>query len=98
LVTSCWKKTLKFEGAGAAFEKNQLVLRQLIMWQELSFDFTGVAVNNLNDNIVFIFDLGTAGDGSANSTYYFDDVVFATTLGTTNFEVSNVKCILIPEK
>jgi hypothetical protein len=34
----------------------------------------GVAVNNLNDNIVFIFDLGTAGDGSANSTYYFDDV------------------------
>jgi hypothetical protein len=33
-----------------------------------------VAVNNLNDNIVFIFDLGTAGDGSANSTYYFDDV------------------------
>jgi hypothetical protein len=31
-----------------------------------------VAVNNLNDNIVFIFDLGTAG--SANSTYYFDDV------------------------
>jgi hypothetical protein len=28
-----------------------------------SFDFTGVA-NNLNDNIVFIFDLGTAGDGS----------------------------------
>jgi hypothetical protein len=29
LVTSCWKKTLlKFEGAGAAFEKNQLVLRQ----------------------------------------------------------------------
>jgi hypothetical protein len=31
LVTSCWKKLLlKFEGAGAAFEKNQLVLRQLI--------------------------------------------------------------------
>jgi hypothetical protein len=40
-------------------------------WQELSFDFTGVAgVNNLNDNIVFIFDLGTAGDGSATSTIY----------------------------
>jgi hypothetical protein len=45
-------------------------------WQELSFDFTGVAgVNNLNDNIVFIFDLGTAGDGSATSTYLFDDVI-----------------------
>jgi hypothetical protein len=35
--------------------------------------FYRVAVNNLNDNIVFIFDF-TAGDGSANSTYYFDDV------------------------
>jgi hypothetical protein len=40
----------------------------------------------LNDNIVFIFDLGTAGDGSANSTYYFDDaqsavaVVFYTSI------------------
>jgi hypothetical protein len=42
-------------------------------WQELSFDFTGVAVNNSNDN-VFIFDLGTAGT-EANSTYYFDDVI-----------------------
>jgi hypothetical protein len=52
----------------------------------------------LNDNIVFIFDLGTAGDGSANSTYYFDDVVFATTLGTTNFEVSNVKMYPNPVK
>jgi hypothetical protein len=33
------KLLLKFEGAGAAFEKNQLVLRHT--WQELSFDFTG---------------------------------------------------------
>jgi hypothetical protein len=50
----------------------------------------------LNDNIVFIFDLGTAGDGSANSTYYFDDVVFCCYyFGTTNFEVSNVKMYLI---
>jgi hypothetical protein len=36
-----------------------------------------VAVNNLNDNIVFIFDLGAAGDGSANSTYYFDDITIS---------------------
>jgi hypothetical protein len=66
---------LKFEGAGAAFEKESIGVTTANTWQELSFDFTGVAVNNLNDNIVFIFDLGTAGDGSANSTYYFDDVV-----------------------
>jgi hypothetical protein len=54
-------------------------------WQELSFDFTGVAgVNNLNDNIVFIFDLGTAGDGSATSTYLFDDVIQSAVSGGTS--------------
>jgi hypothetical protein len=56
----------------AAFEKESIGVTTANV-QELSFDFR-VAVNNLNDNIVFIFDLGTAGDGSANSTYYFDDV------------------------
>jgi hypothetical protein len=54
------------------FRKRSIGVTTANTWQELSF--TGVAVNNLNDNIVFIFDLGTAGDGSANSTYYFDDV------------------------
>ena len=69
------KLLLKFEGAGAAFEKESVGVTAANTWQELSFDFTGVAgVNNLNNTIVFIFDLGTAGDGSANSTYYFDDV------------------------
>ena len=70
------KLLLKFEGAGAAFEKESVGVTAANAWQELSFDFTGVAgVNNLNDNIVFIFDLGTAGDGSATSTYLFDDVI-----------------------
>ncbi|SEA13019.1 gliding motility-associated C-terminal domain-containing protein [Flavobacterium gillisiae] len=70
------KLLLKFEGAGAAFEKESVGVTAANAWQELSFDFTGVAgVNNLNDNIIFIFDLGTAGDGSATSTYLFDDVI-----------------------
>ncbi len=70
------KLLLKFEGAGAAFEKESIGVTTANVWQELTFDFTGVAgVNNLNTKIVFIFDLGTQGDGSANSTYLFDDVV-----------------------
>jgi hypothetical protein len=85
------KLLLKFEGAGAAFEKESVGVTAANVWEELTFDFTGVAgVNNLNDNMVLIFDLGTAGDGSANSTYYFDDVIFGTTLGTTKFETSKV--------
>ena len=74
------KLLLKFEGAGAAFEK-EVATTVANTWEELTFDYTGVAgVNDLNDNMVFIFDLGTAGDGSVNSTYYFDEI---TQPGTT---------------
>jgi hypothetical protein len=38
-------------------------------WEELTFDFTNVSTTNTASDMVFIFDLGTAGDGSANSTY-----------------------------
>jgi beta-glucanase (GH16 family) len=70
------KLLLKFEGAGATFEKESVGITTANVWQELTFDFTGVAgVNNLNNKIVFIFDLGTQGNGSASSTYLFDDVV-----------------------
>jgi beta-glucanase (GH16 family) len=70
------KLLLKFEGAGATFEKESIGIPTANVWHELTFDFTGVAgVNNVNNKIVFIFDLGTQGDGSANSTYLFDDVV-----------------------
>ncbi|MGL2993073.1 T9SS type A sorting domain-containing protein [Flavobacterium sp. TSSA_36] len=73
------KLLLKFEGAGAAFEK-EVATTAANTWEELTFDYTGVAgVNNLNDKIVLIFDLGTAGDGSAASTYYFDEITQATT-------------------
>jgi hypothetical protein len=39
----------------------------------INFDFTKVWLPIITF-MVFIFDNGTAGDGSANSTYYFDDV------------------------
>jgi hypothetical protein len=39
LVTSCWKLLLKFEGAGAAFEKKWL--QQLLILGRI--DYTGVA-------------------------------------------------------
>jgi hypothetical protein len=37
------KLLLKFEGAGAAFEKESVGVTAANAWQELSFDFTGVA-------------------------------------------------------
>ena len=44
-------------------------------WEELTFDFTAINTANSYQKLVFIFDLGTVGDGSANFTFYFDDIV-----------------------
>ena len=42
--------------------------------KEFTFDFSAINVGNSYSKIVLIFDLGTAGDGSPNFTYYFDDI------------------------
>lgn len=43
-------------------------------WEELTFDYSAISATNAYQKIVLIFDLGTAGDGTANFTYYFDDI------------------------
>ena len=69
------KLTLKFEGTGPfVFQKSSSPITAANVWEELTFDFSGDAVNNLNNQIVFMFDFGTEGDGSPNSTYLFDDI------------------------
>lgn len=42
-------------------------------WETLEWDFTGTAANTY-DALVFLFDLGHTGDGTATSTFLFDDV------------------------
>lgn len=75
------KLLLKFEGAGSFFEKLSSPITTANVWEELTFDFTNEAVNNLNNQIVFMFDFGNQGDGGPNSTYLFDDITQS--LGTT---------------
>ena len=66
---------LKFEGTGSfTFQKLSAPVTTANVWEELTFDFSNDAVNNLNNQIVFMFNFGNQGDGSANSTYLFDDV------------------------
>ncbi len=86
------KLLLKFEGgASGSFEKESTPIAAANTWEELTFDFSAVGgVNNLNNKIVLIFDLGTAGDGSANSTYLLDDIVQTNTLATIDFKASKV--------
>jgi hypothetical protein len=50
-------------------------------WEELTFDYTTVSTTSSFDKLVFIFDLGTAGNGSANFTWLFDDIRLITVAG-----------------
>ncbi len=92
------KLLLKFEGAGAYFQKLSSPITTANVWEELTFDFSADAVNNLNNQIVFMFDFGTQGNGGLNSTYLFDDVTQSAGTGPIldlpvlplNFEYSNV--------
>lgn len=43
-------------------------------WEELTFDYSAINAANQYDRLVFIFDLGTVGNGSADFTYLFDDI------------------------
>jgi Ig-like domain CHU_C associated/Secretion system C-terminal sorting domain len=43
-------------------------------WEELTFDYSAVSTTSQFDKLIFIFDLGTVGNGSANFTWLFDDV------------------------
>ena len=72
------KLMLKFEGPSFTFQKSSTAITTANVWEELTFDFSNDAVNNLNNQIVFMFNFGTQGDGSPNSTYLFDDVIQTT--------------------
>jgi hypothetical protein len=43
-------------------------------WEELTFDYATISTSNQYQKLVFIFDNGTMGDGSANFTFLFDDL------------------------
>jgi len=59
-------------------------------WEVLSYDF-GSQPSDLYDRVVVIFNMSVVGDGSAMSTYYFDDIQFATgpISGCTDSEANN---------
>ncbi len=43
-------------------------------WEEMTFDFTAINTAESYQKIILIMDLGTVGDGTANFTWYFDDI------------------------
>lgn len=71
------KLLLKVENLndGGIFHQKELSTSVANGWEELVYDFTDINTSNTYQKVVLIFDLGTAGDGSSNYTYYFDDIV-----------------------
>jgi hypothetical protein len=70
------KLLLKVENAtngGQSYEK-EATTTVANAWEELTFDYTAINLGFSYSKVVLIFDLGTVGDGSANFTYYFDDI------------------------
>jgi hypothetical protein len=61
----------KLEGSGPSAEYDATTTVSGT-WETLEWIFLGVS-NNLNE-MAFMFDYGNIGDGSANSTFYFDDI------------------------
>ena len=70
------KVLLKVENAtngGISFEK-EVTTTVANAWEELTFDYSAINTANSYQKIVLIFDNGTMGDGSANFTFFFDDI------------------------
>lgn len=61
----------KLEGNGETERDAQTTVSG--QWETLSWDFTGVPTGFTD--LVFMFDFGNVGDGTANSTFFFDNVV-----------------------
>ncbi len=61
----------KLEGSGSSVDVDATTTVSGA-WETLEWIFVGTP-NNLNE-IVFMFDFGNVGDGTANSTFYFDDI------------------------
>jgi len=64
--------TVKFKLEGMGETELDVVTTVSNAWETLTWDFTGQP-NNF-DNLVFMFDFGNVGDGSATSTFLFDDI------------------------
>ena len=56
-------------------------------WDDLVFDYSAINTANSFQNMVIIFDNGTPGNGSANFTFYYDDIRLTNTLPNNAVEL-----------
>ncbi|QMU63026.1 MAG: hypothetical protein GKR88_01240 [Flavobacteriaceae bacterium] len=62
------------ETDGGVFFQQEATTTMANAWETLTYDFSSVNTANSYQKVVLIFDNGTVGDGSANFTFYVDDI------------------------
>ena len=74
------KVLLKVEnsGNGATNFQKEVLTTKANAWETLTFDYAAISKTDSFDKVVIIFDNGTMGDGSANFTFYIDDIALST--------------------
>ncbi|MDX1954356.1 MAG: hypothetical protein SFU20_02420 [Chitinophagaceae bacterium] len=80
------KVLLKVENSANAAQNYEKEVTTTVAngWEDLVFDYTAINTTQNYDRIVLIFELGTVGDGSANFTFYFDDIRLVATAASTD--------------
>ncbi|UJP66821.1 glycosyl hydrolase [Mongoliitalea daihaiensis] len=70
------KLLLKFENEfdGGQFFEREMVIPEANKWVDLTFDMSGRNPAIVFKKIVLIFELGTSGNGSADFTWYVDNI------------------------
>ena len=76
------KVLLKVENLtdGSISAEREVTVGAANTWTDMAFDFSTIDATKSYQKITLIFDLGTVGNGSANFTYYFDDIRQTNTL------------------
>jgi len=81
---------LKVEGTGGVHKQELTTTTVTGAWETLSWDFTGQPADFYK--LVLLFDLNIIGDGSATSTFYFDNIVQynTSTASIKDFEIDGL--------
>ncbi len=79
------KVLLKVENLndGGIFFQKEVATTLANSWEDMTFDCSAINTSNQYQKVVLIFDNGTMGDGSANFTFLFDDIMLTAGSGSS---------------
>ena len=74
---------------GNIFVEKEVTLNGNSAWEQVSVDFSDIDLSNTYQKIVLFFDFGTVGDGSADWTFFIDNIDQALPAGPSTELITN---------